>query len=552
MIRSFCSAAVLAAFAGLACAQAPTPIVPPGTDIFGNPTQGPGMFPITLSASTWGLQLPGNTVNGRFGSNALVHTFIYSGPYAWTAGNTNEGDIDCTIGVANPSDPRAYPTFAGYDAFRETDASIASNPLPAALPLPASQWPDSENWGRIRLTGGLQLAPANWAWGTNPAVGVMMVTPAANGRDNRNFDRFDRVTPMGTFYAHAHVTDDGGDSTGRGYNPITGELRGTGLYASCYVVGDRPGEQDEAVIDFSAAYFPYAQGWIGGFYDDSTTNAAWRTRNYAGTSYDCASPGLVAANTVTLLDAFDARHHVTIPNGSPELGMLLAQNCNDTNESNLMGVLPANGGWDLAQRYDSDLNQAGNVFAPGGGDARFAFVYVPYNSCNLVGGQVNPNGTLAHSAGDFTITHPSAGVYEIAIPGGTKQTGALIVTSCGSLPGDATLPDRAFYSYEYNATRGVFVVQSREAVPGTNTFNESYPLRDAGFYFMWIDFAGPASPRWTCAADYDRSGGVDGDDVIAFFADWDAGRNCADVDASSGVDGDDVIVFFGIWDISGC
>jgi hypothetical protein len=55
-----------------------------------------------------------------------------------------------------------------------------------------------------------------------------------------------------------------------------------------------------------------------------------------------------------------------------------------------------------------------------------------------------------------------------------------------------------------------------------------------------------------CPADYDNSGGIDGDDVIAFFGEWDAGAECADADESGGIDGDDVIVFFGLWDAGGC
>ncbi len=54
-----------------------------------------------------------------------------------------------------------------------------------------------------------------------------------------------------------------------------------------------------------------------------------------------------------------------------------------------------------------------------------------------------------------------------------------------------------------------------------------------------------------CFADYNNDGGIDGDDVIAFFAAWDAGESCADVDASTGVDGDDVINFFAAWDAGG-
>jgi hypothetical protein len=55
-----------------------------------------------------------------------------------------------------------------------------------------------------------------------------------------------------------------------------------------------------------------------------------------------------------------------------------------------------------------------------------------------------------------------------------------------------------------------------------------------------------------CAADYNNDEGIDGDDVIAFFGDWDASDRCADVDLSDGVDGDDVILFFGLWDAGGC
>lgn len=54
-----------------------------------------------------------------------------------------------------------------------------------------------------------------------------------------------------------------------------------------------------------------------------------------------------------------------------------------------------------------------------------------------------------------------------------------------------------------------------------------------------------------CRADHDRSGGVDSDDVIAYFADWDSGSAAADFNLDSGVDSDDVIAFFGAWD-RGC
>lgn len=70
----------------------------------------------------------------------------------------------------------------------------------------------------------------------------------------------------------------------------------------------------------------------------------------------------------------------------------------------------------------------------------------------------------------------------------------------------------------------------------------------------WLDCPSGGGCAWQadgCYADYDNSGGIDGDDVIAFFGDWDNNGMCADCDASDGVDGDDVILFFASWDANG-
>jgi hypothetical protein len=52
-----------------------------------------------------------------------------------------------------------------------------------------------------------------------------------------------------------------------------------------------------------------------------------------------------------------------------------------------------------------------------------------------------------------------------------------------------------------------------------------------------------------CLADWNGDQAVDGDDVIAFFSNWDAGD--ADFNGDGGTDGDDVIGFFLRWD-AGC
>jgi hypothetical protein len=51
-----------------------------------------------------------------------------------------------------------------------------------------------------------------------------------------------------------------------------------------------------------------------------------------------------------------------------------------------------------------------------------------------------------------------------------------------------------------------------------------------------------------CPADFNCDGGVDGDDVIAFFDAWDSSSPEGDFNGDEGVDGDDVIAFFARWD----
>ena len=55
-----------------------------------------------------------------------------------------------------------------------------------------------------------------------------------------------------------------------------------------------------------------------------------------------------------------------------------------------------------------------------------------------------------------------------------------------------------------------------------------------------------------CAADFNQDGGVDGSDIDAFFAAWEAGSNAADVNQDGGIDGADVGAFFEVWEAGGC
>lgn len=55
-----------------------------------------------------------------------------------------------------------------------------------------------------------------------------------------------------------------------------------------------------------------------------------------------------------------------------------------------------------------------------------------------------------------------------------------------------------------------------------------------------------------CPADYNANGGVEGDDVAAFFIDYEAGSVCADIDLNGGVDAGDIGYFFSLFEAGGC
>jgi hypothetical protein len=113
--------------------------------------------------------------------------------------------------------------------------------------------------------------------------------------------------------------------------------------------------------------------------------------------------------------------------------------------------------------------------------------------------------------------------------------GPVTVPAFGAPPNDSYA---AFV--EMTVAAGAFVGSSAEAFIDDVVING-------------VVVSGPTCP-WqgdTCFADYNNDGGIDGDDVIAFFGDWDASNACADVDGSGGVDGDDVIAFFSSWDAGG-
>ncbi len=98
----------------------------------------------------------------------------------------------------------------------------------------------------------------------------------------------------------------------------------------------------------------------------------------------------------------------------------------------------------------------------------------------------------------------------------------------------------------------VTTLQPASGGPGGPTGETTYPffymkenaIAQALGYEARLEIEG----RVGRSADFDGSGGVDGDDIVAFFEAWQMGENSADFDESGGVDGDDITAFFVAWE----
>ncbi len=181
---------------------------------------------------------------------------------------------------------------------------------------------------------------------------------------------------------------------------------------------------------------------------------------------------------------------------------------------------PAADRWNL---YSTGSDQPAPGGLPGAGDANVAFRLPDYGEYRIPTGSYpqtrSPWGLLdtAGSAKEFTETlcfDPGPPVFYLRAIMGSNAGGPV--------------------EEDYGGSLGVL---------DPDTFTLYMGLRIA---------AAVESSCAACAADYDGSGGVDGDDIVGFFGDWQQGAECADVDDSGGVDGDDIASFFGVWQAGGC
>ena len=245
-----------------------------------------------------------------------------------------------------------------------------------------------------------------------------------------------------------------------------GTLNGGPWVAAFTAVGDGA----EANYDFAFAYFPFADGWLGG--------------HVAADGMKVLAQGRLPADTDVRRFAggtFDGEVLLHIPGvDSVEDGMLFTTAAGNGDDTTAVGPLPEGDGWHI-RVADESHNYRAEQAVP------FSFVFVPYDCDALVGGRVVRDGTVVRGVGEFGVTHAGPGRYEVFIPGKTDADGVLLL--CVTMMNKDGVEDNALaWAYDPSACggKGGFVVESYDQ-PG---FNQ----QDVEFCFALFEYETPPTP----------------------------------------------------------
>ena len=372
---------------------------------------------------------------------------------------------------------------------------------------------------RERYSSGSPAVAASQAWAPSPNYGFVFTTVHKNGAS------WNDGSPA--FYAATYVQLDGVASA-QGYDMIGGHFRGAQFYTrTTKLVTGSPtdpasnlGNLQRCAIPISVAWFPYDQGWKAGYFDvpdaDDATLSHWKRGDGWGLNSGTAVTGLslsggqknyntpkdllkweaTGAATLTLPGVNANTDGMLFTIGNDEGGGLRGPSVNNA-------ALPDGSGWAVAVRDIETSKADPTVYATGvNNDAgqSFSFVYIPYDSVNLVGGHIGTNGAPVKGAGTYTVTRLSTGRYALTIPGKTGADGVLLLQNVGYLAsqpaGLTNVVDNSFLSYEYGgagAPAGSFVIESRY-IDASGGGDGVVRLRDAEFNFVFVDFNHPLSP----------------------------------------------------------
>jgi hypothetical protein len=248
-------------------------------------------------------------------------------------------------------------------------------------------------------------------------------------------------------------------------------------------VGDK-----EVNFNVSSAWFQFAAGWKGAHVEGNGTLATG--------AFNDVTQSQVTRTAV-------GRYTVNLGTNAQNDGMLFTIGNNNSNVVVQTGLLAGGTSWDV-RVASSNAN-----FGPTGEDVPWSFLYLPYDTENLIGGLYDgAANTHIQSVGDFTMSRLAAGQYELTVNGETPTTGMLIMTVADlTTSAGTTAPQDNILTYEASAN-GKFLINSYD-LPSPVGF------QDSKFVWAFISFDESITLPYP-TGDYDRDGDVDQDDYTTW------------------------------------
>ena len=229
-------------------------------------------------------------------------------------------------------------------------------------------------------------------------------------------------------------------------------------------------------FNVAGAYFPYTNGWYGGWLNNASGVNGGANNHLLGNTNLILSTHVVdngsGKTTVNLLPfGLDSRSNA----------VLLV--CGGKNEANFaLSAANTNGTWTVTCHDDNTGTEEDYI----------AFVCVPLTNHTVVAGKFMGDARVSLQSAPFNVTNTGVGTYHLVIPGVNPASGVLIVSaeSGGSYNSDNLV------SYQIN--QGGWDIQTRDINAGFTPALQTLPASDAVASFVFIP--GPtnnfASLQW--------------------------------------------------------
>jgi hypothetical protein len=241
-------------------------------------------------------------------------------------------------------------------------------------------------------------------------------------------------------------------------------------------------------FNVAAAYFPYTNGWYGGWLNNSSGVNGGANNRLLG------NPNLILGTHV--IDNGGGKTTVNLKSfglDSRSNAVLLV--CGGKNEANFaLSNTNADGTWTITCHDDNGSTEQDYV----------AFVCVPLTNHTVVSGKFMGDARVALQSAPFNVTNTGVGTYHLVIPGVDPASGVLIVSpeSGGANNGDNII--------SYQIKQDGWDIQTRDITAGFTPALQTLPATDAVASFVFIP--GPtnnyASLQWFGAPtnNWDLSG----------------------------------------------